>query len=275
MCDLRSEEVRRQFTRQLISHSVLGFIGIQVLIIALGMFISLCDPDDKLVRYLPFEKVAKVAGYFPNLQHYALTYYVAGIIALMGLIGLLVTSTVCCGFTPPMDQCTICGEGCRVWMQACNPAGICRCGDLPLFGLGQFLQVLFLTSGPEVLLALGIFIVIAICVVGLLAAVAAVVLIIYRVGQRYVTLQELGLLAEEYYVKDLSAPDYEDHSDVVQQQNMEKGVLNASPESQEEVQKLVAEELRVIFGGDALRRANDEAALRQRSAPGYGSMAGG
>jgi len=271
--DLRSQEMRHQFTRQLLGHSLLWLVTVQFIIVALGTMIKLIDTGNKLVKFLPFERVAKVSGFFPTLQHYAFTYYVAGLIAFLLLIGLMVIGVSMCGFRPPMHECGACVEGCNMVCLACNPCDVGCCADIPFFGADAVCQCLFSASGPEVILLIGLFVAAAIVIIGLLAAVAALVMIIVRVAQRYVRLQEMGLLAEEYVVRDLSAPQPRSE-DVVPQQVMEPGAGSqnlASHEckySQEEIRKLVEEELRVVFGG-ALP-PQEEAALRPGHSQGYG-----
>lgn len=265
--------MRHQFTRQLLGHSLLWVVGSQLIIIALGMIIKLIDKTNRLVTFLPFEKIAKVSGFFPTLQHYAFTYYVAGLIVFLLLIGLLVISVLLCNCQPPMQECGACVEGCNLLCVACSPMDICWCNDIPFFGTEMFCQVLFSASAPEALLFVALFLAALIVVIGLLAVLAALVIIIVRVAQRYVRLQEMGLLAEEYVVKDLAAPQA-DAPQGVSQQSMEQPVVQQNPAphdseySQEEIQKLVEEELRVVFGG-ALP-PQEESALRSRRIQGYG-----
>jgi len=274
ICDLRSEEMRRQFFRQLLSHSVLWFMGVQLFIIVLGVIIKFFDKKDALVAWFPFENLSKVYGFFPDLQHYAFTYYFAGVLAFLLLTGLLVLGVACCGLTPPMHECGACVDGCELCCMACNPIDLCRCADLPAIGCAECLQVCLVSSGPEMLLIVGVFIAAAIVIIGLIAALATLVLMVQRVFQRYVRLREMGMLAEEYSVKDLAAPQQQDQG-VVAQQVMEQGepqkpeVLDEA--SQEEVQRLVQEELRVIFGGSMPRAAT--APLRQSNTEGYGTTA--
>jgi len=256
-----------------LSHSILWFLGVQLIIIALGVIIKLIDYDDRLVVMLPFEKIAKVSGFFPAFQHYWFTYYFAGLVVFLLLTGLLVIGVGCCGVTPPMRECGVCVEGCQLCCMACNPLELCRCADIPAVGFAECCQVLLVASGPEALLLVGLLVAVAVLIIGLLAALATLVLIVQRVVQRYVRLKEMGLLAEEYYVKDLAAPQVDDEGAAVQQQ-MEQG-LPAEPQqlsetSQEEIQKLVEEELRAIFGG-ALPRSST-AAPSGGNAGGYGSM---
>jgi len=275
ICDLRSEEMRRQFTRQLLSHSALWFLAVQLMIVTLAVIIKLIDVNDVLVKFLPFEKVAKVTGFWPSLQHYAFTYYVAGILVFLMLVGLLVTSISCCGVRAPMDECNVCAEGCSMCVTACSPVDICRCADLPAFGMMQCFEIAFTASGPEMLLIFGAIIIIAILLVGLIAAVAALFMVIWRASQRYVKLQEMGLLAEEYVVKDLAAAKLrqEDKQGPVLQQHMGQGLpppqLPIHEPSQEEIQKIVEEELRAVFG--SALPPPDAGLLRRGNREGYGS----
>jgi len=188
ICDLRSQQMRHQFTRQLLGHSVLWCVGSQLIIIALGMIIKFIDTDNRLVTFLPFEKIAKVSGFFPTLQHYAFTYYFAGLIVFLLFIGLIVISVSCCSFQPPMEECGACVEGCNLLCVACSPMDICWCNEVPFFGTEMCCQVLFSASAPEALLFVALFLAALVVVIGLLAVLASLVIIIMRVVQRYVRL---------------------------------------------------------------------------------------
>jgi hypothetical protein len=220
------------------------------------------DRQDRLVEKLPFQNVSQVIGFFPDLQHYAVTYYVAGILAFFLFVGIMLVSGNCCGVTSSMRECAVFSEGMEICCMACNPVELCRCEGLRATScLDGCLPVMVIFSTPEIMCACLIILALLIMVIGFLAVIAAFVLVIARVIQRYIRLKEMGLLVEEYSVVDLSLPEKVagDQEGPVQQ-DMEKRSAVAVPaeldeESQAEIQKAVEEELRSIFGGGAYDRA--------------------
>jgi len=236
-----AEERRNQFLRAILKQSVYVYFGVQLCIVLLGMLVKLCDPDDVLVKFLPFERIAKVYGYFPSLQHYALTYYVAGLIVFMVLFGIFMLFLMC-GFRPPREECHVCADGAELCCMSCCNAMMCQ--DCAFFGCEACFQGLFgLATGPEMLLVVAGVLLVAILIVGVFAAIVTVVIVIQRACQQYMRMYEMGVLAEEYMVKDLSLTAEEK---AVRQQTMESD--QERERMQTEINQQVERDLAMLFG---------------------------
>lgn len=263
---------------QIILHPVIWFFGVQMAIIALAMVIKLMDKTAVLVRWFPFEKVAKVAGYFPTLQHYALTYYVAGLLAFVLIFGVFAVCTFCCGrygFSAPREECAQCFEGVDLcWTQA---PYYCHDCNLALLGADVLCQASCSHSMLALFVFLGSCLVAGIFVIGFMAVVCTLVVICQRVVQNYVRWREMGLIAEEYVVRDLATPRREEGG-AAAQQDMERGAATprtgeqpqAGDLSQSEIQQRVEDELQAVFGG-SLPGPLSAVSKSNASARGYGS----
>jgi len=114
------------------------------------------------------------------------------------------------------------------------------------------------------LLILAIIVVVALIVIGILAAIVASVTAIQKVVQQYAQLQSVRLLAHEYVVVDLAAPD-DSGVDSCSQQNMEAGqasaptipVLSADDRAkQDDLQSSISLDIGAIFDGPYANHAS-------------------
>lgn len=252
------EERRHQFLRETFKHT-LRWLGLtQVLIIAIAMIVKLFDKTNRLVDWLPFDHVVRVSGYFASLGHYALTYYMAGLIVFVFLFGSMICWMAL--FGAPHRDCAVCAEGANICCESCCEVGSCR--TCPVFGVRALQVILISGAGPEVFIVAFALLAILLFLLGVVVAVIVVVLILQRACQQYMRLHEMGVLAEEYVVKDLSAPE-KPHSDV-EQQNMDvSATADAYTEqSQLDIQKMVEQDLEAVFGTSSARQPTD-----------YGTMA--
>eukprot|EP00930_Biecheleria_cincta_P062575 TRINITY_DN48024_c0_g1_i1.p1 TRINITY_DN48024_c0_g1~~TRINITY_DN48024_c0_g1_i1.p1 ORF type:complete len:355 (+),score=44.86 TRINITY_DN48024_c0_g1_i1:60-1067(+) len=252
------EERRHRFLRETFKHTLRWLVLTQVLIIAFAMLIKLFDNKNGLVSWLPFEHVVRISGYFPSLGHYALTYYVAGLIVFMLLFGSMICWMAL--FGAPHRDCGVCAEGANLLCESCFEVVSCR--TCPIFGV-RTLQILLLSrAGPEALIGVLALFAVLLFLLGVVVAVIVLVLILQRACQQYMRLHEMGVLAEEYVVKDLSAST-KLHDDVEQQDMDKAATTDASAEqSQLDIQKMVERDLEAVFGTGVARHSVD-----------YGTMA--
>mmetsp|Transcript_29200 Transcript_29200/g.92036 ORF Transcript_29200/g.92036 Transcript_29200/m.92036 type:complete len:302 (-) Transcript_29200:62-967(-) len=92
------ETRRRQLMRRLASQTLAGFVGVQLVILLLGLAIRLVDVHEDLVRMFGFHQVAghdKPGTVLEALHYRKLTYYVAGMLLLLALVGGFVCIGLC------------------------------------------------------------------------------------------------------------------------------------------------------------------------------------
>lgn len=90
--DESMEQRKRAFFRQLATQTCGTFVGVQAVIIGLGMLIREIDSDEKLVRVFGFpqDPGQNQPGNFRNaLYHHKCTYYSAGLIAFLAIVGFV------------------------------------------------------------------------------------------------------------------------------------------------------------------------------------------
>lgn len=259
--DATAEDRRRHFLLQLLLYSVMWFFGIQAILFGLAMLIKLLDPMLFLVKFFGFQS-AEVSGYWTSLSHYLPTYYIGAVVFFISVFGLLVTSTFCCGCPVQREQCGVVGEGmelcCQTTVAFC-PLSWCNAASL---GFDMMLQAFCTISIPAMLVIAGATVLFVVFVIGLLAALATIAVIVQKSVQNYVKWKEMGLIAEEYVVRDLAAPD----GGAPPQQDMEGKRGQEGDLSQLEIRQRVEEELQAVFGQDL-------PAIRTRQGLGvYGSM---
>lgn len=252
------EERRQQFLRETFKHTLRWLVFTQVLIIAIAMLVKLFDRKNLLVSWLPFEHVVRVSGYFPSLGHYALTYYIAGLVVFMFLFGSLICWMAL--FGAPHRDCGVCAEGAKICCESCGEGLSCRA--CPVFGVRALQVLMFTGAGPEMLIAVLALLSVALFFLGVVVALIVLVLILQRACQQYMRLHEMGVLAEEYVVKDLSVSENL-HSDVEQQDMHKATTIDACTEqSQLDIQKMVEQDLEAVFGTRSAMQSVD-----------YGTMA--
>eukprot|EP00931_Biecheleriopsis_adriatica_P093246 TRINITY_DN66994_c0_g1_i1.p1 TRINITY_DN66994_c0_g1~~TRINITY_DN66994_c0_g1_i1.p1 ORF type:complete len:398 (+),score=66.02 TRINITY_DN66994_c0_g1_i1:106-1299(+) len=245
--DSEGEERRRRFMRRLAGQGVGCFVGTQLVIILLGMIVRAIDSQEKLVKVFNFkqhEGQDGVSGDFINaLQHHKTSYYVAGLLALLFILGVTTSFAACfvCCFKQwqweppwarPREDC------CVEWCQACciprrtgfgyyrqpcmdcvdcarccaDTSNLCASGDCCV--CGECCQNCSRSCGGNMKfdsdhrdIGAAIFIVIVVMIViGLLAAIVAMVTTIQGALAKLAQLQQMRTLAAEYIVRDLADP---------------------------------------------------------------------
>lgn len=84
---------RRQLMRRLASQTVMWFVGLQLVICALGCIIRAIDRHEGLVRFFGFSQVKGHEGpgtFMEALKYHKITYYVSGVLLLLGITGFIV-----------------------------------------------------------------------------------------------------------------------------------------------------------------------------------------
>mmetsp|Transcript_5409 Transcript_5409/g.10147 ORF Transcript_5409/g.10147 Transcript_5409/m.10147 type:complete len:387 (-) Transcript_5409:48-1208(-) len=291
------EERSQRFMRMLAAQGLGCFVLVQAIVFSLGLIARGLDPHEQLVRFFHFHQEAD--GYEPGdlhktLEQHKLTYYTAGVLLLLVLIGLTTSVALCQRFCcrGHNNDCTECCEAC------CTPTysgrsyysgrSTCMCADCTNmcvdcgyicqncaceFGACPDLAGCNTASGEAVLILFAL-IMVAFILAGIFAVVVAVVTGIQKALQQYAQLQQMRLLAQEYVVQDLA--EASDRGDVEsagvpgQVQGMDgsetKGVESRDPELQRELQRQITVDLNSIFTG--ISQPNN--GLRSRASS-YGS----
>lgn len=292
----------RHFVRCLAAQTMGCLVCTQLVIIALGMIIRAIDKQEVLVQLFNFPQDAgqdQPGDFWNALYHHKLTYYVSGLILLLAILGVgvifaLIVSAcsskngaMCCRFwgeccmprhdcfrgwyCPAADLASACSD----CADSCN-ARDCSCPCSGGSGSNR-------NGQGSALIIFVIATVIVLAVVGLLAAIVALVMGIQKACQKYIQLQQLGVLAQEYIVLDLAEPTDMGDAEGAQprppsQQGMptpdpEQALLKfadipepSDPKKQIELQVQIQTEINEILG-DALPDPIAEQALRSS----YGS----
>lgn len=291
------EARRRRFVRWIAAQGVMSFGLVQVAIIALGAIIRLIDQKEQLVFFFNFPQ--NRGGLARNDFHNALlnhktTYYVAGTITFLALLGLggIVSGIVylCTAGRGPVDHsvgtcncdawdmyfCADCCHSCSYSCSRCLTAptsldGECCCDcsrdcDCSQCNPGSANRD---RDCWGLLVSVAVVILVILVLVGVFIAIAMVVVAVQRTLQQYAKLQQVRVLSEEYIVRDLADPedlgDAESpaSADAGAQQRMESGLPSASrqafmvpdPEFQAKMQRMIAQDISAIFEGPDPRQA--------------------
>lgn len=297
----------RHFVRCLAAQTMGCLVCTQLVIIALGMIIRAIDKQEVLVQLFNFPQDAgqdQPGDFWNALHHHKLTYYVSGLILLLAILGVGVI------FALIVSACSSEGGAmcCRVWCECCMPRYDCcrgwhspaadvarACSDCAdscnardcscpcVDRIGSRGSSSNRNGQGNALFMFVIVAVIVLAIIGLLAAIVALVMGIQKACQKYIQLQQLGVLAQEYIVLDLAEPTDMGDAEGAQpgppsQQGMpapdpEQALLKfadipepSDPKKQIELQVQIQTEINEILG-DALPDPIAEQALRSA----YGS----
>lgn len=227
------ESRRRAFLRRLAGQTLMTFLGVQLLIVGLGILLRLADQEEWLVKFFGFPqdngyKDLHSGTFGEAIQHHKLTYYVSGILAFFLIVGTAASvaalASCCFGFragaaplAPPPDMSDVicCELCCRCCCEAtavtcdcgycctdccaacCRPAEVCReCPSPVTVGadVGEAFVILFIVAA------------VAAIVVGIFTCVVLMVSAAQEALKKYATLQEMRILSQEYIVEDLADP---------------------------------------------------------------------
>lgn len=264
--------------------SVATFFILQALIIGLGICIRLTDSGEHLVKVFNLPQRPggeKVGDFWHALNHHKTTYYLAGLLSLLVIVGIVGVAYSCCttrgrrefpssgghGHISFFDAwaCNICCEDCgRSCSHSCscgphccdlsflaNDGGSWECGECLLVGI-----------------VLALFLLV---IVGIFTAVVCIVTAIMRFITQWARLTQMRALAKEYVVEDLASPD-EDvdciHQIAQKQEEMCPTSYPPDKPDAEQVHRALQHDLSRVFGSDP----HDEPIGESDRSGGYGSM---
>lgn len=272
----KMSEGQHRFLQKLGAQSLTTFILIQASIIALGVLVRCVDAHERLVDFFSFPQEPggeKLGGLFDAFKYHKTTYYVAGLLALLLVTGIVGTIYSCCtsrgrrelspgGGTCDCNiidvwACNMCCDDCG---SACSHSCACgpHCCDLSVFDMGG------VSECGECLLVGVVVAIVLFVIVGIFMAVVAIVTAIMRFAQQWARLTQMRMLAKEYVVEDLAAPDEEitDYS-MIEGKQQEMSSAKHPPErpDADQVQLSLAHDLNYVFGTEP-----------QHHGPGYGTV---
>lgn len=226
-----AEERHRQFMRMLAAQSLGVFLLTQLVVIAVGLLMKACDSHEWFVKLFHFpqdpgQDFDQPGDLLNALKHHKLTYYVAGLVGALCLIGLVISLMFCSWFLgleiwccpnnarstrdsfreiPFSDAdncCNLCGECCiRGGAECCLRVSMT---DGILAGSAEVGSV---SAEGSPFLILLLVVVLAFIVLGFYAVLVALVTATQQAIQQYAQIQQMRLLAEEYVVQDLAGED--------------------------------------------------------------------
>lgn len=261
-----AESRRRRVRRELASQGLSAFAGVQLVIFCLAALCRACDPQERLVEVwgLPQDDENEPNSFLESLHHHKTTYYLSGLVLFLLLLGISVCVASCFSFGPSDPSarrygrhardghcdcgfydaylCTrccgdcghVCCDGCCDC--TCCSSRDCLCPDIGPGHIGGDCGEAF----AVVLVALFVIFVL----IGLFAALIAVVSWAQRAIQRFSQVQEMRVLAKEFVVEDLAGP--EDLEAAPVSEEMQK-------QDQPTAQRQVTEDLQDLWGGSAPR----------------------
>jgi len=240
--DTEASARSRRFMQMLAAQTLGCFVVSQLTIISLGCLIRALDPKEVLVKVFNLpqdEGYAESGDFVTALRHHKLTYYIAGVLAALALIGVATTFAAlaaCCsrgrgargeGATRQVRGEDVCGMSCDLCCECCRvrytpyggyytPAGDCvyccaECCDTCCQGGGGGGRSScdcpdMGGSRDNPLIILFVVVILAFVIIGLFAAIVALVTAIQKAVQKYAQLQQLRMLTQEYIVEDLADP---------------------------------------------------------------------
>lgn len=266
------EERFRHFIRKIAGQTLLCVVGVQLIIVALGMLVRCIDEKEYLVQFFGFPQDPgheEPGDFVHALKHHKTTYYSAGLIVFLVLIGLISGCATCLYHVCPPRQrqtrqdcaheCTFCCMDCG---NACSEFAfhLCMCrvclSDTPCVGAYgvEGCDLASMGSGDGggeacigcvlCILVVGFIVLV---VVGLFMAIVAVVMSAQRALHHLLKLQQMRLLAEEYVVEDLDpvgGPRPRGGASLEQEEDPVAGTT-----ANESTRRQVEKDLRELFGG--------------------------